>query len=176
MSAASRGPLNADVRQHLNRIAVFWLVSIACAGTAAGQETPKRESGDYNFDGHTDYREPSATPGNRCGWWNYYIYEVLSRQHRPVETAFCGEVFDPVDKLVKTYVSGGMAGYLYTIRHFRWVGLKPVAVYVEAQDYDESRDLFIRTKIWNLNGLAGPSASSAIQTRAEVTAEFESRK
>jgi len=115
----------------LNRIALLWLVSVAYVGTAAGQETPKRESGDYNFDGHVDFREPSATPGNRCGWWDYYIYDVSSGQHRAVDTAFCGEVFDPVEKLVKTYVRGGMAGYLYAIRHFRWEVLKPVAVFVE---------------------------------------------
>ena len=155
----------------------FLLVGyLACVGPAAGQETPQREIGDYNFDGHADYREPSPTPGNGCGWWNYYLYDVSSGQHRFVETAFCGEVFDPVEKLVKTYVSGGMAGYVYAIRHFRWEGLKPVAVFVETQDYDEARDLFIRTKLWNLDGLAGPSASSTVLTREEVTAEFERKK
>lgn len=168
--------MNAGVRQHLNHIASLWLVSFACVGSAAGQEIPTRESGDYNFDGHMDYRDPSATPGNRCGWWDYYIYDVSSGQHRAVETAFCGEVFDPVEKLVKTYVGGGMAGYLYAVRHFRWEGLKPVTVFVETQDYDEGRDLFIRTKISNLDGLAGPSASSILLTREELTTEFENNK
>ena len=68
-----------------------------------------------------------------------------------------------------------MAGYVYTHRHFRWEGLKPITVFAETQDYDEARDLFIRTKIWNLDGLAGPSASSILLTRKEVTAEFENR-
>ncbi len=160
----------------MHRITSLWLAIIAGVGTAASQEIPKRESGDYNFDGHMDYRDPAATPGNRCGWWNYFIYDASSGQHRAVETAFCGEVFDPVDKLVKTYVSGGMAGYIYSIRHFRWEGLKLIAVSAEAQDYDEDRDLFIRTRIWNLDGLAGHSMSSKLLTQEEVTAEFERQK
>ena len=160
----------------MNCVASFSLVTLVWFGTAAGQDIPKRESGDFNFDGHLDYRDPSQSPGNRCGWWDYHLYDISSREHRAVETAFCGETFDPVEKLVRTYLSGGMAGYVYTVRHFRWEGLKPIAVFVETQNYDGSRDLFIRTRIWNMDGLSGPSTESKLLTREEVAAEFASRQ
>jgi hypothetical protein len=158
------------------RVASLFVLLSSHLATAAAQEAPTREVGDYNFDGHMDYRDPAAAPGNRCGWWDYYLYDASSGQHRAVDTAFCGEVFEAAEELVKTYSSGGMAGYLFSIRHFRWEGVKPVAVFVETQEYDEARDVFIRTRIWNLDALGGPSASTTLLTRDEVTSEFESRK
>jgi hypothetical protein len=158
----------------VNRFASLCLVALVGSGSAASQEAPARESGDYNFDGHLDYRVPAESPGNQCGWWSYFIFDAESGEHRAVETAFCKEEFDAVDKLVKTRVSGGMAGYVYAVRHFRWEGLKLVPVFAETQAYDQRLDLFIRTTVTNLEGISGPTVSSELLTRDEVTAEFES--
>lgn len=118
-----------------------------------GQEARQRETGDYNFDGHLDYRLPSQTPGNQCGWWNYFIFDLSARQHRAVEATFCKEEFDRVERLVKTRVNGGMAGYIYAIHHFRWEGFRLIPVFAEAQEYDAARDVFIRTRVTTLDTL-----------------------
>lgn len=159
----------------MSRLPSLWLVMLLCLGTAQGQEAPKRETGDYNFDGHLDYRVPADTPGNQCGWWNYFIFDASAGVHRAVETAFCREEFNPVKKLVKTKVNGGMAGNVYAIRYFRWDGLKLIPVSAEAQHYDEARDVFIRTKVTNLEGISGPTVTSSLLTRDEVAAESESQ-
>ena len=48
-------------------------------------------------------------------------------QHRLVETSLCKEQFDAERKLVRSEVSGGMAGAIYAIRYFRWEGFALVA-------------------------------------------------
>jgi len=150
----------------------FALISPQIAGA---KERLEREAGDYNFDGHTDYRQQSAEPGNQCGWWDYYLFDESIGEHRFVETSFCREEFDPSNKLVETYVSGGMVGRIYTIRHFRWNGLSLVPIFVEKQDYDEERELFIRTRVTNFAALAGPTVVSEILTPDEMEADLEKR-
>ena len=132
-----------------------------------------RETGDYNFDGHLDYRLPSETPGNQCGWWNYFIFDVSIGHHRAVEASFCKEDFDSVKSWSRPGSTVGMAGQIYAIRHFRWEGFRLVPVFVEAQEYDAARHVFIRTKVSELDTLGGPSVSSSLLTRDEVEAEFE---
>lgn len=127
-----------------------------------------RETGDYNFDGHVDYRLRSKEPGNQCGWWQYFLYDPDIGDHRPVETAFCKEEFDSGRKLVLTRVNGGMAGLIYAVRHFRWDGFEPVITYSEKQDFDPARNLFIRTRVTNVHSLSGPSISSQVLSPGEV--------
>src|SRR5512145_3158578 len=104
------------VRQHVKRIVSSWMAALLWFSTANSQNAPTRETGDYNFDGHLDYRVPAESPGNQCGWWKYFIFDASVREHRAVETAFCKEEFDAAERLVKTRVNGGMAGYIFTIR------------------------------------------------------------
>lgn len=137
-------------------------------GIAIAQPPASRESGDYNFDGYVDYRKLTEQPGNQCGWWEYFLYDPEIKDHRPVETAFCKEEFDSDRKLVLTRVNGGMAGLIYAVRHFRWDGLELVATFAEKQDFDTERKLFIRTRVTNIDSLAGPSVTSEILAPADV--------
>jgi hypothetical protein len=143
-----------------------WFLLLAQA--AFSQDDPLREDGDYNFDGYQDYRLQSATPGNQCGWWDYFLFDPITSEHQAVATAFCKEQFDAERKLVKTSISGGMAGLIYARRHFRWDGQSLVATYVESQRYDPERELFIFTRVTNLDSISGPTVISEIITRAEA--------
>jgi hypothetical protein len=127
-----------------------------------------REMGDFNFDGHMDYRESSQEPGNQCGWSRYYIYDPSVSQHRSVETSLCKEQFDAERKLVRSEVSGGMAGLIYAIRYFRWDGFTLVAVSAENRDYDSERNLFIRTQVTNIDSISGPTVVARILTPEEA--------
>ena len=137
---------------------------------AHSEAPPEREVGDYNFDGHEDYRVPSDYPGNQCGWWDYYLFDPDAQSYRLVETGFCKERFDSQRKLVTTRVNGGMAGLIHAIRQFRWEGLELVPVYVEKQDYDPARKLFIRTRVTNIDRAGGPTVTSEILTPDAVEA------
>jgi hypothetical protein len=127
-----------------------------------------RETGDFNFDGHMDYREPVPESGNQCGWWQYFIYDDSTSQHRFVETSLCKKQFDADHKLVRSEISGGMAGAIYAIRCFRWEGFSLVATRAEKQDYDSDRNLFIRTEVTNIDSICGPTETSQILTPDEV--------
>jgi len=105
------------------------------------------ETGDFNFDAHEDYRQQAAEPGNQCGWWEYYLYDPSLGEHRYVVTSFCRESFDPEKRQVTTFVSGGMVGRIYEKRRYRWHGFRLVTTYLERQDYDGTRDLFVRTTV-----------------------------
>lgn len=148
-------------------LAVYLTLNLS---VAQGEVAREREDGDYNFDGHEDYRLESEHPGNQCGWWDYYLFDPGTRSHRLVETGFCKEQFDSQRMLVITQISGGMAGLIYAIRHYRWDGLDPVPVYVEAQDYDPARKLFIRTRVTNIDHVGGPTVTSDILTPDDVEA------
>jgi hypothetical protein len=145
-------------------------VAVLICSTARAQN---RETGDFNFDGHMDYRESSQERGNQCGWWRYYIYDASISQHRAVETSLCKEQFDAERKLVRSEVSGWMAGLIYAIHYFRWDGFTLVAVRAEKQDYDPGRNLFIRTQVTNIDSVSGPTVVARILTpeEAEVRAD-----
>ena len=150
----------------------FLAVSLTfCSSVALAESPPNREDGDFNFDGHADYRLLSEHPGNQCGWWDYYLFDPATQRHRLVDTGFCKEEFDSQNKLVRTQISGGMAGLIYKTSHFRWDGLTLVPVYVEAQTYDKSRKLFVRTRITNIDRLGGPTVTSEILTPDDVGAD-----
>ncbi len=72
-----------------------------------------------------------------------------------------------------TQVSGGMAGDIYAIRHFKWEGLDVVPIFAEEQDYDRDHDLFIRTRVTNIDNLAGPTVVSEILTAEEIATKRE---
>jgi hypothetical protein len=151
-------PLMRGVRRHVKLIMLIGAVVLMSFGARAQD----RETGDFNFDGHLDYREPSGEPGNQCGWWRYYIYDPSVSQHRSVETSLCKEQFDAERKLVRSEVSGGMAGLIYAIRYFRWDAFTLVAVSAEKQDYDSERNLFIRTQVTNIDSISGPTVVARI--------------
>ena len=102
------------------KLAILVATFVLLISLVARAEFPAdSESGDFNFDGHSDYRLPSNHPGNQCEWWEYYIYDPSINSHRLIETDFCKEQFDLERKLVISRISGGMAGLIYKIRHFR---------------------------------------------------------
>ena len=165
----SAPPLTCSVRRHMKLITLIG-AAVLMSSAAVAQD---RETGDFNFDGHMDYREPSREPGNQCGWWRYYIYDPSVSQHRSVETSLCKEQFDAERKLVRSEVSGGMAGLIYAIRHFRWDGFTLVAVSAEKQDYDSERNLFIRTHVTNVDATSGPTVVARILTPEEAEARAD---
>ena len=150
--------------RHLSTLLLLLLL----ATTAVSQDAPAREDGDYNFDGYSDYRLPAEGPGNQCGWWNYFIFDPAISDYRPVSTSLCREEFDAEQKLVRSLVTGGMAGLIYTMRYFRWDGFELEASSVEAQSYDPDRELFTFTRVTNLDALSGPTVISEILTREEA--------
>jgi hypothetical protein len=154
-------------------VTLFILGAILEASAAFAQSAGGRETSDYNFEGHLDFRVQSQQPGNQCGWWTYYLYDVEADDYRLVETALCKEQFDSEQELVLTRVNGGMAGLIYTIRHFRWVGFELMPIFVETQNFDEERRLFVRTRVTNIDSLSGPSVSAEILTPSEVGASSE---
>ncbi len=140
---------------------------------ARGQDVQTSEKGDFNFDGHQDYRQQAANPGNQCGWWDYFIFDEALGKHRLVETSFCKEEFDAATRVVKTRVSGGMAGDIYVIRYFRWDGLELVPTFAEKQDYDSRREIFIRTRVTNIDKVGGPSIVAEVLTPEQIAEERE---
>lgn len=138
------------------------------ASGAVSQSGGDRQTGDYNFDGHLDYRQQSEQPGNQCGWWDYFIYDPEIDDFRPVETNLCKEEFDSERKLVVTRVNGGKAGLIYAIRHFRWEGFQLVPTYAEKQDFDPARNLFLRVRVSNIDSPLGPTVLSEILAPDEV--------
>ena len=107
-----------DLMKTMIRCLLF--VPAALATSIASGDTPvAKEFGDFNFDGHEDYRIVSEQPGNQCGWYDYFLFDPVANEHRYVETSFCKEEFDAEQKLVKTRVNGGMAGLIYAI-HEGW--------------------------------------------------------
>ena len=95
------------------------------------------------------------------------IFDPELASHRHVETSFCGEHFDSSTQAALSYI-GGMAGYVYSKPTYRWKGLSLVPIYVEIQDYDSVRDLFVRTSVEIDDNPWGPKVSTIVLTPAEV--------
>ena len=152
---------------------VFAALSMASAWSNSPAE---KETGDFNFDGHEDYRIVSDEPGNQCGWFEYFLFDPSTSEHRHVDTNFCKEEFDAEQKLVVTRVNGGMAGLIYAVRHFRWDGLELVPVYLEKQDIDLERQLVIRTRVTNLDHFSGPGVVTEVLTPEEAGVDLSSWK
>jgi hypothetical protein len=169
---ASAGRWCGALGRNMRRIVLAVIVILIGHEPLWAQE-PGREIGDYNFDGHLDYRQASKNPGNQCGWWEYFIFDESVGEYRFIETALCKEQFDPVAKLVKTRASGGMAGDVYVVRHLKWVGLRLIPTFAESQTYDAGRHLFIRTRVTNIDSTAGPTIASEILTPEQVAENRE---
>ena len=163
--------VSLDVRQHVKLVISLTTFVLLGAIVARGEFPEGSESGDYNFDGHLDYREQTEHPGNQCEWWDYYLFDPALDSYRLVETDFCKEQFDSAKKLVISRINGGMAGLIYKIEHSRWDGLELVLVYAEKQDYDPVRRLFVRTKVADIDRIGGPNVESEILSSEEVGAD-----
>ena len=97
------------------------------------------EIDDYNFDNHPDI-VMFAQSGTGGVWNNIYIYNPQTKSYAfHKELSALPDLFaDAKKQTVSSYGKSGHAGMLYTAQEYRWERGKPVLIFEEKQEEDET--------------------------------------
>ena len=107
-----------------------------------------RETGDYNFDGHEDYREYRESNGKEH-YYDFYLYNPLTKKYVYSDelSGLCNPSFDSSKKEIHCIWPGGHSGALYSEEDYKWQGKHLVLIRVITQtdvDFQDGKSHFVR--------------------------------
>jgi len=113
----------------------------------------RRESGDFNFDGHEDYRI-FVMPNGKTTIWEYYLFNPVAKKFEESESLFSlsNPIFDSESKTVKTYMPGGHSGKIYVSEIYTWKSRSLVLMKIEKQDWIKKINSYIRVTVERVDG------------------------
>ena len=134
----------------MKRIAIaICLVCIVCLA----QEKGDIQRGDFNFDGHEDYRV-FVMPNGRRMEWEHFLFDPNTKEHtsyKELDTLW-NTTFNPTNKTVSTYANGGHAGQIYTNETYVWNKGKLKLIEKVSQDWDRKKGLYYKVTLKRVDG------------------------
>jgi hypothetical protein len=97
---------------------IFLAVATSCLCHAA-----ERETGDYNFDGHEDYRVYRESDGKQH-YYDFYLFDPRTRKYvfsKELSQLFNPQ-FDATTREIHCYSPGGHGGAIFRREDYRWHG------------------------------------------------------
>jgi hypothetical protein len=114
----------------LKKVLLFWVLLAIPLSTFAAE----REIGDYNFDGHADYRLYRKSNGKQH-YYDHYLYDPQTKQHAVsgALSALFNPQFEPDTKEIHCIWPGGHSGKIFYREDYRWRGSRLVLLRVIKQ-------------------------------------------